>query len=490
MKDGFDNDVLGLLEAGRFQVDIPEDTVRLDARALEILGIRHAMRLSELLSTFVPSDQRRSMRHHLERVGEDGSFRLPSVPIRREDGSQCWVRIAGRLDGDAQGPRAARGVLIDTTAEEQLRRQLVEVERLETLGRFSSGISHNFNNMLLVIRSCLADLREGLTTDEVPSSLQDALDATQRASLMVRQLADMARPGGSSEASVTCRVDQAAERVIRLTRRNLPSWIELELSIRSQATVRIRPGALDQVLQNLILNARDALVTDGPPSPKVRVEVHQVEAFGDTWVELTVSDNGPGLPPQVVSHLFEPFVTTKGAAGTGLGLASSAAIVRQQDGYITYRASPSGGAEFLVQLPVADPTPRVDAPPQGDQQTTGSLRVLLVDDEEAIRRVVCRSLARRGIEVATAESVEAARARLTDDAPIDVILLDRSVLPRACGEPILELRTACPNVSILFFSGQGVTADERSHVDGVIRKPIDMERLARQIRHCALDKHR
>lgn len=488
MADHPPNEALALLNVGRFRLDRATSRIQLDPRAVKILGARATMSLEELLA--MVGDQQQLVRRTLEGASAGGArFDCASVPIRRVDGTRGWVRLTGPFEVGPDPAMSVAGLVIDVTAEEQLRQRLLQAERLETLGQFSAGISHNFNNMLLVIQGCLHELSDRSVDGAVPESLVDAMEASRRASLMVQQLAEMTRPAAGPAHVARCELDRTVERVVRLTRRSLPEDIELVLVVHARSEVRSRPGALDQVLQNLILNARDALVSAGTPRPRIHVGVQRTEAFGDAWAEITVADNGPGLPQQVVEHLFEPFVTTKGNRGTGLGLASSASIVRQLEGFLTYRPKQGGGAEFLIQLPAVACPPAIAPVPQGEQSRSPDLRVLLLDDEPAIRRVLGRALPRYGIQVAGTASVEEALACLKADGGCDVMLLDRSALPGVCGGAVESLRKASPEAVALYFSGDGVPETELASVDGVVRKPIQMEALATRLRG-AVDRGR
>ena len=243
------------------------------------------------------------------------------------------------------------------------------------------------------------------------------------------------------------------------------------------------PGALEQVLSNVLFNARDALVLAATASPRVSITARDVERFDDRWIEILIADNGPGVPNELRSQIFEPFFTTKAGSGTGLGLASSQAIVQQHGGQLACRPAAPCGTEFLILLPSV-PLPAGRTSERSDSETTepDTKRVLLVEDEPAIRRIFSLGLTRMGFEISTAASTVEARRLLEDGIAADVVLLDMT-LGSGVGASLLKLvREKLPAAKVFYFTGQLVDESDAGEVDGVIQKPIDLRDLAATIR--------
>jgi CheY-like chemotaxis protein len=228
---------------------------------------------------------------------------------------------------------------------------------------------------------------------------------------------------------------------------------------------------MEQVLINILLNARDAVLEAKNESPRVEVSVGPAD--GDL-VSLRVRDNGVGMSDAAKHHVFEPFFTTKEVGkGTGLGLATSYAIARDRGGSIEIASELGVGTTVDVRLPRVhgrEETPPRSSPPPA-RKHDGELSVLLVDDEPLIRRVMEQALDQHGFRVTAAGDGDAAMAALAA-SPFDVILLDRS-MPGAPGTSLLPtLRERAPDATILYFTGQEVDPEERMLVDGVIQKPV------------------
>lgn len=466
---------------GRWSIDRRTGHVWWDERMCEIMGRPAPTNAVEWIKDTVHEEDRPRVRAAFE-TAEPGPFTVDHVRSLRPDAEEVWLRLAGRRIG--RGERVV-GAALDVTTEKLLQVRLAEAERLEMLGRFSAGVSHNFNNMLMIISTCLNELRASMVEPEAdePSlqDVEDALDATHRAAQVVAQLAGIARRTTSVDMEVQ-NIADITTTTCRLARRSFPERISLEQSIHTSALVRCVPGAIDDVLYNLLINARDALVESGNDvaAPRVHVVVADEALMGESWVTLTVSDNGPGMPEELKEIVFEPFVTTKGTKGTGLGLASAASTVQRHDGHIACRSNPAGGTEFMVMLPQVA-APRRSGIALAQTPSREGERMLVVDDEPAILRALARTLRRAGYSVSTANSTEAVRATLAEGDDFDVVLLDRSLGTERGALLLPELRARLPNASVFFFSGEPVPDDERRLVDGVLSKPCTVEDVTRAI---------
>lgn len=267
----------------------------------------------------------------LEEVGEDVSFALDA------------------LESDAQ--RRALGA------------KLAQARPLEFVGRMAGGVAHDFNNLLMVVLSGV-DLarREGGLPGSLLEVLDDVHDAAERSAELTRRLLGLAR--GQQAAPRVVNLLEAVERARRLLKRLAGEGVRVEFCAGPACDVRVDPAHLDQVLTNLVVNARDALAATAPADAVVSlstgvVELPAAEAKSrglapGRWATLIVADNGPGLSREARAHLFEPFFTTKPEGkGTGLGLATVLALVRQAEGDVTVESEPGRGARFTVWLPEA-----------------------------------------------------------------------------------------------------------------------------------------
>jgi CheY-like chemotaxis protein len=343
-------------------------------------------------------------------------------------------------------------------------------------------VAHNLNNLLAVILPTLDLLHENVDAAGM-DLLNDALKATLRASKVVGQLMVFAGKRQAAKA-VTVEFGKLVEEAVGLSRRSLPSPIALEfVDETSSLLVRCDPDGFSEVVTNLIVNARDALVQARTPAPRieVRIEAAQpsfVRALGSSeMVRLTVTDNGPGIPEAVRQRVFDPFFTTKGPqSGTGLGLAISWSMVRAAGGTMACESVPGAGATFIVELPVSEPHVEARSPSPAPERAAAGLRVLLVDDDEAVRRTTRLSLTRGQHSVAEAASGAEALA-VAGTQPFDVVLLDQA-LPDCLGTDIVEdLGARLDGAKILLFTGQDVDGRAVAGVEGVVHKPLRTKEL-------------
>jgi signal transduction histidine kinase/ActR/RegA family two-component response regulator len=342
--------------------------------------------------------------------------------------------------------------------EEQLR----QGQKLEAVGRLAGGMAHDFNNLLTVMLSAAESLQRKLPQDHVGQELAgDVVEAGERAAALTRQLLAFAR-----KQPLAPRVVDLAETVRfaeRLLRRVLGEPVVLEVEVRAAGRVRADPGQLELALLNLAVNARDAM----PGGGRLLVVVDELEARDERRPDgpgvpagplavLTVRDDGQGMDEGVRARIFEPFFTTKSAGrGTGLGLSTVQAIVREAGGTIRVDSAPGKGTEFRIYLPrhageLEEVERLAPAASRGGSET-----ILLVEDDERLRAVVRRSLVERGYHVLEAPSAGRALeiARDEVDGPVDLVLTD-VILSRGNGvELAAELGRAWPGVPVIFMSG-------------------------------------
>ncbi|MDQ8153044.1 MAG: two-component regulator propeller domain-containing protein [Gemmatimonadota bacterium] len=379
-------------------------------------------------------------------------------------------------------------------ARERLEQQLLHAQKLESVGRLAGGVAHDLNNLLTAI---LGHAELALSEPDVPEHLRADLDevrtVSMRAANLTRQLLAFAR-----KQVVQPRVLRLGDLVAHtdvLVRRLLSENIVLHVeALEGDWAVRADPSQLEQVLLNLALNARDAMPQGGRLTIRTRavaldaafVDAHPGFAVGD-HVVLEVADTGVGMSPEVQSHLFEPFFTTKEPGkGTGLGLATAFGIVSQNGGHIVVDTAEGEGSTFRVYFPRVEGSvaPSVIAAPLVAPH--GSERVLLVEDEQAVRDTVERTLRTLGYSVVTArDGLEALQVLEAEQARIDLVLTDVR-MPQMGGIALAEeVRRRWPTLRLVFMSGHSealVSGAPMLAGTMLLRKPFVAAELAVALR--------
>jgi len=375
-----------------------------------------------------------------------------------------------------------------------LRDRAEEQGRFAAAGELLSGVAHEVNNPLMAIASH-AELRlaDANLPAEQRNEMQSILRQAQRAAKLLRGLLRFVRAG--EKRSTTVNLNDVVRSAIDLVSYRFS--ID-EISIEGQLdpelpTVVGDANRLEQVIVNLLSNALDALRSVNPPRRLI------VDSFPDDTggrVCVTVTDNGPGVAPEIAPRLFRPFASTKGVRGTGLGLYISRQLVREAQGELDLVKHVQSGARFLVWLPSArQPVPRAPAatpqatslPPPAPAGTLSGIRVLLVDDEELIRRPMARFLTKRGAEIKEAADGLAALERLAEGFEPQVILADLR-MPRMDGaefyqhlqaqRPALAERLLFLSGDITHLAGRGLAEVPR---DRVLVKPVELAELEQRI---------
>ncbi|HMG54468.1 MAG TPA: ATP-binding protein [Kofleriaceae bacterium] len=370
-------------------------------------------------------------------------------------------------------------VIADNTDELEQLTQAAHRDRLSLVGQLAGGIAHDFNNLLSVILTYASMLEESITEPAVHADLQTITRAATSASQLTRQLLMFSR----RELVTPTVIDPAARirNLERMLRRMMGERIELISHIADRVPHVLIDGAqLEQIVVNLVVNARDAIVDHG------RVDLRLSRrglAAGDvaqlpagSYVLLEVEDTGTGMAPEVQAHIFEPYFTTKGRLqGSGLGLATVHAIVAQARGEIAVTSELGCGTTFRIYLPETDRPIEVEQA-IGTATPPGGGTVLVVDDDDDVRRMVERALRRASYTVITASSGPDALVRARAHAGTIDLLLTDMVMPGMTGQDLLrELSAERPQLEVVFMSGyhQGAPIDPRRFV----AKPFDRDTL-------------
>jgi PAS domain S-box-containing protein len=445
-----------------------------------------------------PEDLRRLHTQFREAIKAPGREFTAEYRYRHKDGSYRLMDGAAinRLDDPAV--RAVVVTYRDVTDRRALEAQLAQAQKMEAVGQLAGGIAHDFNNLLTAVLGNLSLVLSALAPDDPTREFAVAAErAGLRAANLTGQLLGFSRRTVLRPRPLS--LNTTVDEVLAILRRTIDPRIRLEASKADRlAPVEADPGQMTQVLLNLCINARDAM----PEGGRLHLETSNVTladtaaraALGarpGTFVRLRVSDTGCGIPPEVRDRIFEPFFTTKGPGkGTGLGLAMVFGIVQQHGGWVECASEVGRGTRFDVYLPraaAADEAPAAPARPPA----AGRERVLLVDDEEMLRKIGGAILRRFGYQVLLAEdgqhAVEVYREHRDH---IDLVILDL-MMPRLSGRDAFRQMLALnPGVRVLFssgYSGDHLAEGDQERAMGFVHKPYRPDDLARAVRE-ALDR--
>ncbi|MBA3455088.1 MAG: PAS domain-containing protein [Deltaproteobacteria bacterium] len=437
-------------------------------RTHEVYGRAKPVDLMDYIDGLAHPDDRDMLRANMASSIAGGPFSGPIHRIITDDGSIRWILSRGRTELDANGrPARMIGGSLDVTQQHELEERLRHAQRLDAVGHLTAGIAHNFNNMLTVMVCTLEVLAKRMPGSE-RSLIDGALDTALSSAEMVRQL--LTFTGHRAPADRRPRdIRLAVEQVVTMCRNTFARQIDLVCTIAPGLPwVRCTPNEIEQVLMNLLVNARDAVTERGHTTPVISITV---DAHDASSLEITITDDGIGMTEDIARRAFDPFFSTKVVGGgTGLGLATSYAIVRELAGTFTCTSTPGAGTTMKVCLPGTAAVPVECATRKAAAPSRG--RVLLVDDDAAVRTAISSLLASEGFGVEAVASGEAGLAHLVTRPPLDCILLDRS-MPGAAGETFVpRIRALAPLVPILMFTGQAVAPEIAALVDCVVLKPV------------------
>jgi two-component system, cell cycle sensor histidine kinase and response regulator CckA len=438
----------------------------------------------------------RSYQELVSGLSSSGSIYGFESDWRRRDGKLISVRLAGRATRDDLGRITYLEIVAENiTDRKQLEQQLLQAQKLQAVGQLAGGIAHDFNNLLTIINGqiqmAIGELPLG---SPILERLEDVESAADRASKLTRQLLAFGRL-----QNIEARVLNLNSVVSGLTQMLIllvGKTIELEFTPSpGLGCVNADPAQLEQVLMNLVLNAKDATPEGGRLTISVE-NIHLDAAHRDTdlvppgdYVALSVSDTGHGMSAETQAHIFEPFFTTKRPGqGTGLGLATVYSIVKQSKGFITTESELGKGTRFTIYLPRVAPLAGTESPAVPLTAGGGSETILFAEDEESIRKFTSTFLTRLGYRVlCAADGIEAIAMAKAHAGEIDLLVTD-IVMPRMGGTELAEtLRTSLPGLKILFISGYAGDGSVREAIKAMdatlMQKPFpSMPAFAKAIR--------
>jgi two-component system cell cycle sensor histidine kinase/response regulator CckA len=451
------------------------------------------------LGSFVAGDDREQLNARLSKMLM-GAARGAEFEARLigEDERTGIFRIGPRQDRDGETVGMVAHVM-DATEQKNLEVQFAQAQKMQSMGQLAGGVAHDFNNLLTaMIGFCDLLLQRHSAGDPSFADIMQIKQNANRAANLVRQLLAFSRKQKMEPKIVD--VAESLSELSNLLRRLIGDHIHLDIHSESDnALVRVDPGQLDQVIINLVVNARDAMTGGGNVTVRSSSVTYdkQVRRGADAippgdYIRIEVADSGTGIAPENIGRIFEPFFSTKDVgAGTGLGLSTVYGIIRQTGGYIFVESEIGAGTTFTILLPVygdegAKPSQRRRQAPEVTD-LTGKGNVLLVEDEDAVRMFGARALRNKGYTVLEATSGEGALEVINNArVEIDIIISD-VMMPGMDGPTLIRLiREDRPDVKVILISGYSEETirgdfggDDQVHF---LPKPFSLNELATKVK--------
>jgi PAS domain S-box-containing protein len=451
-------EIVGALDAIVWESTTPdrESLTYLGGREEMLLGYPREQWLQPgFWMSLVHPEDRLAALTFVEAARESENFELLYRMISA-DGEVRQVRDIVTVTRDPDGTlQRLRGVITDITERQEITARLTQAQKMEAVGQLAGGIAHDFNNLLTIVSGYARRLSARADLVSARPDLEQILLASDRAAELTRQLLAFARRGHTTASLID--VSAQARELEPMLRRLLAADIVFDFQLQpGLPQVMMDRTGLEQIMMNLMINASDAMPSGGMlrmttrerPVSAEEAAVHGLEA--GPYVELAVADSGTGMAPETVERIFEPFFSTKGERGTGMGLATVYGTVDQADGWIDVTSVIGQGTTFTVVLPVAGEPADDPAPARDLQRPT----LLLVEDEPALRTLVVTMLEEEGYLILQAgNGLDAIALAERHRGEIDLLLTD-VVMPRMSGPELAqELRGLRPGLEVLFMSG-------------------------------------
>lgn len=455
MLDSAEDGIIMIDESGTIESANPAALRLFGYEASELIG----QNIRVLMSSAFADEYDRYLEDYL-RTGQKETFASSREVVGLKNDNSTFPMDLALSEVRAGERRGFMGIARDLTERKQLEEQLLQAQRMEAVARLAGGVAHDFNSLLGAIQGSSELLIDHLSEDDaLQRSAQRILQAAERGAALTQQLLAFSRRQVIQPEVID--LDATIRGIRDLIAHLIGDDVEIELRLgASPHSARLGPGHVDQVVMNLVVNARDAMPAGGRLVIETTVadlkekEAERLGLSTAPHLVLSVEDTGEGMDAETQKQIFEPFFTTKRPGeGTGLGLSVVYGIVKLNGGEIEVASSPGAGARFRIYLPVTDEAPvEHSASPPVAVAHTGSETILVVEDDELLRALVCDVLEMSGYSVRTAASTEEA-LREAEKCPIDLVITD-VVMPGMTGVDLAErIREHHPRLQILFMSG-------------------------------------
>jgi PAS domain S-box-containing protein len=462
-------------------------------RALFGFAKSERINLNGFLEKLHPEDREAVSQTLANALGGTGGYET-EYRVVLPDGQVRWIASRGGVEFDDNGkPVLLRGASIDITTRKQVEEELLRGRKLESLGVLTCGIAHDFNNFLTIIAGniSLAKMRTQ-PADPMCDILEQAAVACNRATSLASQLLTFGKGGAPVKRPVP--LAGLVKDAVDLARAGATATINLAIE-GNLWSAEIDIEQISQALHNILLNARQAMPEGGiieVRAENVIFDADSLSVRGGKYVMMSVRDHGGGIAAEVLPRIFDPYFTTK-QGGSGLGLATAHTIIAKHEGYITAQSSPGVETTFSIYIPACE-TARPEESSVGQQLQTGSGRILVMDDEEALRILLAQTLERLGYEVECArdgaEAIELYQKAKDSGHCFDIVLVDLTIPGGAGGKEVAaRLREIDDSVVLIVSSGYANTpimSEFRSYgFNDVISKPWTPAQLSAVLRRWA-----
>jgi PAS domain S-box-containing protein len=483
---------------GSWEQDLESGELQLSEDACRIFGMRpeESRTTMETLFSLVHPEDQASVRATVQNAPARGGCSQIEHRIILSDGTERFLRQYIEPLGNEAGGGRLLGTVQDVTEYKHLEEKFRRAQKLEGIARLAGGVAHDFNNLLVVINGYAQMILSKLKAkDPLRDQAQEIINAGNRAAALTRQLLAFSRKQVMRPRAIN--LDTLLTDLEKMLRRLIREDIEVKENLAPELwSVTADPDQVEQVIMNLVVNARDAMPKGGVltiGTSNVEFGEQEVKGFLDLkpgrYVLLTVTDTGTGMTAETKRRLFEPFFTTKPPAeGTGLGLSMVYGIVKQHGGEVSFYSELGLGSTFKVYWPATDqPSESAASAERPRIPCQGSETILLVEDDERVRQLVGQMLLLQGYKVLeTRQSSDAVGVASKHDGPIDLLLTD-VVMPQMSGQELAEQVVALrPGIKVVFMSGYpgGIASEHGTFSPSAffLQKPFAVETLGQILR--------
>jgi PAS domain S-box-containing protein len=491
------NYALGAARMGVWEVDLLTQQFTWSETMAPVFGLTREQAPTSLdgFLALIHPDDRRLVENALTEAARLRTDFKEEFRVLWPDGTSHWIAGQARMLRHADDePAHWLGIGTDISDRKSLEAQFRQAQKMEAVGQLAGGVAHDFNNLLTAILGYSNFVIDTFgPQDRRRADLEEVIKAGQRAAALTRQLLAFSRRQVLQPSAVD--LNGLVTGMRQMLSRLIGEHVDLvPILAPDLGAVRADPGQLEQVLMNLVVNARDAMPSGG----RLAIETANVELdesfmqdvviHPGSYVMLAVSDSGIGMDEATKQQLFEPFFTTKDPGkGTGLGLATVYGIVKQSGGYIWVFSEPGKGATFKVYLPRASGDIEVEKSTVSEEMAVGTETVLIVEDEEAVRLLTRRILEEAGYRVFDAANPEQAEALFAQNRNLFNLLVTDVIMPGSSGPKLFErLAQLRPDLKVLYVSGYtDDTIVHQGQLDpgvALLQKPFTADALNRRIR--------